>query len=87
MVRFERPDSPFLKYLTTSTLALLLFVALAVLSAIRGKEPANRESSPPTSEDGKRGQQCVISRPSKANRMDYRLGLRNNEEARELADN
>jgi plastocyanin len=38
--------SPFLRHLNTGTLALVLFVALAVLSTMRGKEPATRESAP-----------------------------------------
>jgi plastocyanin len=38
--------SPLLRQLNMSTLALVLFVALALLSTTRGKEPAARESAP-----------------------------------------
>src|SRR5439155_17811786 len=38
--------SPFLRHLNMSTLALILFVALALLSTMRGKEPETRESAP-----------------------------------------
>jgi hypothetical protein len=36
--------SAFLRHLNTNTLAFVLFVALALLSATRGKEPQNNES-------------------------------------------
>jgi len=38
--------TPFLRHLNTGTLAFVLFVALALLSSIRGKEPETRESAP-----------------------------------------
>ena len=38
--------SPFLRHVNTRTLALFLFVALALLSTMRGKEPETRESAP-----------------------------------------
>jgi len=38
--------TPFLRHLNTGTLAFFLFVALALLSTIRGKEPETRESAP-----------------------------------------
>jgi len=37
--------SPFLRHLNTSTLAFALFVALALLNTIHGKEPETRESA------------------------------------------
>jgi hypothetical protein len=37
--------SPFLRHLNTSTLAFALFVALAVLNPVGGKEPETRESA------------------------------------------
>jgi hypothetical protein len=37
--------SAFLTYLNTSTLALALFVAFALLNTIHGKEPETRESA------------------------------------------
>jgi plastocyanin len=39
--------TPFLRHLNTGTLAFFLFVALALLSTMRGKEPETRESAPP----------------------------------------
>jgi hypothetical protein len=53
--------SPFLRHLNTSTLAFLLFVALAVLSTIRGKEPANRELAPGPVSPGQLGSLMVYS--------------------------
>ena len=38
--------TPFLRHLNTGTLAFVLFVALALLSSIRCKEPETRESAP-----------------------------------------
>jgi plastocyanin len=38
--------SPFLRHLNTGTLAFALFVALTLLSTMRGKEPETRESAP-----------------------------------------
>jgi plastocyanin len=38
--------SPFLRYFNTGTLAFVLFVALALLSTMRGKEPETRELTP-----------------------------------------
>ena len=38
--------SPFLRHLNTGTLAFVLFVALTLLSTMRGKEPETRESAP-----------------------------------------
>jgi Icc protein len=38
--------SPFLRHVNTGTLAFVLFVALALLSTTRGKEPETRESAP-----------------------------------------
>ena len=38
--------SPFLRHLNMSTLAFILFVALALLSNMHGKEPETRESAP-----------------------------------------
>ena len=38
--------TPFLRHLNTGTLALVLFVALALLSNMHGKEPETRESAP-----------------------------------------
>jgi plastocyanin len=38
--------SPFLRHLNTGTLAFVLFVALTLLSTMRGKEPETRESTP-----------------------------------------
>ncbi len=38
--------TPFLRHLNTGTLAFVLFVALALLSTMRGKEPETRESAP-----------------------------------------
>ena len=37
--------SPFLRHVNTGTLAFVLFVALALLSTMRGKEPETRESA------------------------------------------
>jgi hypothetical protein len=37
--------SPFLRHLNTGTLAFALFVALALLNPVRGKEPETRESA------------------------------------------
>jgi hypothetical protein len=37
----------FLRYLNTNTLAFVLFVAFALLSTIRAKEPQNNESAHP----------------------------------------
>jgi plastocyanin len=37
--------TPFLRHLNTGTLAFFLFVALALLSTMRGKEPETRESA------------------------------------------
>jgi 3',5'-cyclic-AMP phosphodiesterase len=47
--RIARPVtvlSPFLRHLNTGTLAFVMFVAFALLSSIRGKEPETRESAP-----------------------------------------
>jgi plastocyanin len=41
-VRFERTASPFLRYLNTCTLAFALFIALALLTSIRGTEPETK---------------------------------------------
>ena len=38
--------SPFLRHLNTSTLAFIMFVALALLSTTRGKEAETREPAP-----------------------------------------
>ena len=38
--------SPFLRRLNMGTLAFVLFVALALLNTMRGKEPETRESAP-----------------------------------------
>ena len=38
--------SPFLKHLNTGTLALVMFVALALFSSTRGKDAEIRESAP-----------------------------------------
>ena len=38
--------SPFLRHVNTGNLALVLFVAMALLTTMRGKEPATRESTP-----------------------------------------
>ena len=38
--------SPFLRHVNTGTLAFVLFIALALLSTMRGKEPETRESAP-----------------------------------------
>ena len=38
--------TPFLRHLNTGTVAFILFVALALLSTMRGKEPETRESAP-----------------------------------------
>jgi plastocyanin len=37
---------PFLRHLNMGTLAFVLFVALALLNTMRGKEPETRESAP-----------------------------------------
>src|SRR6266581_1494990 len=37
--------SPFLRHVNTGTLAFVLFVALALLNTMRGKEPDTRESA------------------------------------------
>jgi plastocyanin len=37
--------TPFLRHLNTGTLAFVLFIALALLSTMRGKEPETRESA------------------------------------------
>ncbi len=39
--------TPFLRHLNTGTLAFVLFVALALLSSIHGKNSEARESAPP----------------------------------------
>jgi plastocyanin len=46
-VRFERTASPFLRYLNTCTLAFALFIGLALLTSIRGKEPEARGAGLP----------------------------------------
>jgi plastocyanin len=46
-VRFERTASPFLRYLNTCTLAFALFIALALLTSIRGKEPDTKGAGLP----------------------------------------
>ena len=38
--------SPFLRHVNTGTLAFVLFIALALLSTMRGKEPETGESAP-----------------------------------------
>jgi plastocyanin len=38
--------SPFLRHVNTGTLAFVLFIALALLSTMRGKEPETRGSAP-----------------------------------------
>jgi len=38
--------SPFLRHVNTGTLALVMFVALALLSTTRGREAETRESAP-----------------------------------------
>src|SRR5207247_6705265 len=38
--------SPFLRHGNTRTLAFVLFIALSLLSTMRGKEPETRESAP-----------------------------------------
>src|SRR6266478_1720644 len=38
--------TPFLRHLNTGTLAFVLFVALALLTTMRGKEPETRDSAP-----------------------------------------
>ena len=38
--------TPFLRHLNTGTLAFVLFVALALLNTMRGKEPETIESAP-----------------------------------------
>jgi plastocyanin len=38
--------TPFLRHLNAGTLAFVLFVALALLNTMRGKEPETRESAP-----------------------------------------
>ena len=38
--------TPFLRHLNTGTLAFVLFVALALLNTMRGKESETRESAP-----------------------------------------
>jgi plastocyanin len=38
--------SPFLRHLNTGSLAFVLFVALTLLSTMRGKEPETRKSAP-----------------------------------------
>ena len=38
--------TPFLRHVNTGTLAFVLFVALALLNTMRGKEPETRESAP-----------------------------------------
>lgn len=43
--RCDRSASPFLRYLNTCTLAFALFVALALLTSIRGKEPETKGSA------------------------------------------
>jgi hypothetical protein len=47
MARFKHASSPFLRYLNTSTLAVALIVALALLTSIRGKEPESKGSALP----------------------------------------
>src|SRR6266705_6056376 len=53
LVHYHKPTarcvaviSPFLRHVNTGTLAFVLFVALALLSTMRGKEPETRESAP-----------------------------------------
>jgi len=46
-IRFKRGASPFLRYLNTCTLAFALFIGLAVLTSIRGKEPEAKGSVMP----------------------------------------
>ena len=45
-VRCVSVIAPFLRHLNTGTLAFVLFVALALLSNMHGKEPETRESAP-----------------------------------------
>lgn len=45
-VRCASVIAPFLRRLNTGTLAFVLFVALALLNTMRGKEPETRESAP-----------------------------------------
>ena len=42
----EKTPCPFLKYLNTGTLAIAMFVALALLTSARGKDSQTRDSSP-----------------------------------------
>ena len=54
--------TPFLRHLNTGTLALVMFVALALLSNTHGKEAETRESSPvkvTTSEVITKGQRTI----------------------------
>src|ERR1700731_2474087 len=44
--RFERGASLFLRHLNTGTLAVLLLVALATLTSIRGREAETKASTP-----------------------------------------
>jgi plastocyanin len=44
--RFERAGPPFLRHLNTGTLAFFLFVALASLTSIRGREAETKASIP-----------------------------------------
>ena len=45
-VRSVSMPSAFLRHLNTSTLALALFVAFALLNTIHGKEPETRDAEP-----------------------------------------
>ena len=45
-VRCVSVITPFLRRLNMGTLAFVLFIALALLNTIRGKEPETRESAP-----------------------------------------
>jgi len=45
-VRCVSVIAPFLRRLNMGTLAFVLFIALALLNTIRGKEPETRESAP-----------------------------------------
>ena len=69
-VRYQKPTagsvsaiSPFLRHVNTSTLAVVMFVALALLSATRGREVETRELTPTKATTGevsiKEGQRMI----------------------------
>lgn len=62
----------FLRHLNTGTLALLLFVALSLLSTTRGKELESRESAPKAQG---RDRNVLFPGPVRPGQLDYRSEL------------